>query len=50
MFENTKALCDSFPEAGIPGFDRMVCHKGECVCAILAVDCYRDAQLNALPY
>ena len=31
MFERTKALCDSFLELGIPGFDLMVCHKGECV-------------------
>lgn len=31
MFEKVKALCDSFLEKGIPGFDLMVCHKGECV-------------------
>ena len=31
MFEKTKALCDSFLELGIPGFDLMVCHNGECV-------------------
>ena len=31
MFENTKALCDSFLEYGIPGFDLMVCHEGKCV-------------------
>ena len=31
MFEQTKALCDSFLEMGIPGFDLMVCKEGECV-------------------
>lgn len=31
MFENTKALCDSFLELGIPGFDLAVYHKGQCV-------------------
>ncbi|MBR4863294.1 MAG: beta-lactamase family protein [Oscillospiraceae bacterium] len=31
MFEKTKALCDSFLEVGIPGFDLMVCHEGKCV-------------------
>ncbi len=31
MFEQTKALCDHFLELGIPGFDLMVCHNGECV-------------------
>ena len=31
MFEKTKALCDSFLELGIPGFDLMVCHEGKCV-------------------
>lgn len=31
MFEKTKALCDSFLDMGIPGFDLMVCKDGECV-------------------
>lgn len=31
MFQKTKALCDSFLELGIPGFDLMVCRDGECV-------------------
>lgn len=31
MFQKTKALCDSFLDMGIPGFDLMVCHDGECV-------------------
>jgi len=31
MFEKTKALCDSFLELGIPGFDLMVCKNGQCV-------------------
>lgn len=31
MFEKTKALCDSFLELGIPGFDLMVCRDGACV-------------------
>ncbi len=31
MFKKTKALCDSFLEQGIPGFDLMVCHEGKCV-------------------
>lgn len=31
MFKKTKALCDSFLELGIPGFDLMVCHNGQCV-------------------
>lgn len=31
MFEKTKALCDSFLDMGVPGFDLMVCKDGECV-------------------
>ena len=31
MFEKTKAVCDSFLEMGIPGFDLMVCKDGQCV-------------------
>ncbi len=31
MFEKTKALCDSFLDMGIPGFDLMVCRDGQCV-------------------
>ena len=31
MFESTKALCDSYLEMGVPGFDLMICHKGQCV-------------------
>lgn len=31
MFEKTKALCDSFLEKGIVGFDLMICKDGECV-------------------
>jgi len=31
MFEKTKALCDSFLEMGIPGFDLIIYKDGECV-------------------
>ena len=31
MFEKTKALCDSFLDLGVPGFDLMVCKDGQCV-------------------
>lgn len=31
MFEKTKALCDSFLDMGVPGFDLMVCQDGQCV-------------------
>ena len=31
MFEQTKALCQHFLKQGIPGFDLIVYHKGECV-------------------
>ena len=31
MFEKTKALCDSFLDVGVPGFDLMVCQDGQCV-------------------
>ena len=31
MFEKTKAVCDSFLEMGVPGFDLMVCKDGQCV-------------------
>ena len=31
MFEKTKAFCDSLLEAGVPGFDLAVYHRGECV-------------------
>jgi len=31
MFEKTKALCDSFLDTGVPGFDLMVCQDGQCV-------------------
>ena len=31
MFEKTKALCDSFLDMVVPGFDLMVCKDGECV-------------------
>lgn len=31
MFEKTKALCDSFLEMGVPGFDLMVMQDGKCI-------------------
>jgi len=31
MFERTKAFCDSFLQLGLPGFDLVIYHKGECV-------------------
>ena len=31
MFERIKALCDSFLEMGVPGFDLMICQNGECI-------------------
>ena len=31
MFEKTKALCDSFLEMGVPGFDLMICKDGQCI-------------------
>ena len=31
MFEKTKALCDSFLEVGLPGFDLAVYQDGECL-------------------
>ncbi len=31
MFEKTKALCDSFLDMGVPGFDLMVCKDGQCI-------------------
>ena len=31
MFERTKALCDSFVEKGLPGFDLAVYKSGECI-------------------
>lgn len=31
MFEKTKALCNSFLDMGVPGFDLIVYHKGQCV-------------------
>jgi len=31
MFEKTKAFCDSLLQAGVPGFDLAVYHRGECV-------------------
>jgi len=31
MFENTKRLCDSFLQMGVPGFDLCVYKDGECV-------------------
>ena len=31
MFEKTKNFCDSFLNAGLPGFDLIVYHKGECI-------------------
>lgn len=31
MFENVKRLCDSFLDAGMPGFDLAVLKNGECV-------------------
>ena len=31
MFEQTKQLCQRFLDAGIPGFDLMVCKDGQCV-------------------
>ena len=31
MFERIKALCDSFLNMGVPGFDLMICKDGECI-------------------
>ena len=31
MFEKTKAFCDSFLEAGLPGFDLAVYQDGKCI-------------------
>lgn len=31
MFEKLKAFCDSFLDAGLPGFDLAVYKEGECV-------------------
>ena len=35
MFEQTRALCDTFLEMGVPGFDLTVLHRGQCVLRLL---------------
>ncbi len=46
MFEKTKALCDSFLEMGIPGFDLLVYHDGKPV--LRYMNGYSD-RLNKTP-
>ena len=45
MFKKLKALCDSFLEMGVPGFDLMVCHKGECVLRYMDGYCDRENKI-----
>lgn len=45
MFEKTKALCDSFLDLGIPGFDLMVCQDGECVLRYMGGYSDREKQI-----
>ncbi len=46
MFTQTKALCDSFLKVGIPSFDLIVYHNGQCVLRYL--DGYADPE-NKIP-
>lgn len=46
MFEQTKALCRHFLKLGIPGFDLIVYHKGQCV--LRHMDGYADPE-NKIP-
>lgn len=46
MFEQTKTLCRHFLKLGIPGFDLIVYHKGQCV--LRHMDGYADPE-NKIP-
>ena len=44
MFENLKKFCDSFLDAGLPGFDLAVYKDGECVLRYMNV--YQDLKIR----